>query len=479
MSFRQSNMRIVILAEVVLAIGFYCLIELIEVRALRLKHLIFISSIAIMFFSGLLGREKYTIYFLFAVLSFYANPFRVEIFFGLSCYLILALSLGMFAKNNPFGNSSQNDDGISLIKKWLLFFLFLSIVLPFLSDSYNPFVHPGMMASYANFVCFVIIVILFIDIIPKDIEMIEKLMFIFNLSVFVHLLSYLSMRLSLPLIPSFLTTGSSESTDQYRFMGLMRDYELIVDYLITVIGFSMWMIYYNKHRIFSFAFMGTAFILGFLSGTRSFFVTCILLLMVNTSLVLLKSGSRKKIIISLIFVIIVAVVFVYAEGMEIFRPVFDRAQDSIYAIQHGQIELAANRQWSEAIPVVIEKAGLLGHGAFLCGHFYDHVMVPHCLYLDMYSKFGLLGIVALVFLFFKMSKMSYKIGSGEFILFSTVITLAVHQSKISALRNIESMLIYTFLFTAIYVLHKKPRDRMYFKNTKQDKRQWPVLRLQS
>ncbi|MFC1896011.1 hypothetical protein ACFL0Q_05060 [Thermodesulfobacteriota bacterium] len=231
-----------------------------------------------------------------------------------------------------------------------------------------------------------------------------------------------------------------------------------MDYLIMVSGFSMWMIYHNKHNIFSFGTLCSAFALGLITATRSFIVVFAILLMVNSTLILLISRSSKKLIISLVFVSIAAIAYVYAERMEMFRPMFARSQDSIYLIRLGQIELASNRTWSEATPIVVEKAGVWGHGAFLSGYFYDHIMVPHCLYLDMYSKFGLLGIVALSFLFLEMLKMSYRIGNSEFIFFSTVIALAVQQSKISAFRTVSSMLMYTFLFTAVYVLNTRSRD---------------------
>jgi len=180
--------------------------------------------------------------------------------------------------------------------------------------------------------------------------------------------------------------------------------------------------------------------------------------MVNTFLVLLKPGSWKKGTINLVLTFIIYAVYLNAERLDIFQPMYVRILNTLGWVQYGNIELIANRSWSEAAPIVVKKASLLGHGAFLSGYFYDHIMIPHCLYFDMYSKFGLFGICALVFLFVKIFKMSYRIGNKEFIFFSTVIALAVQQIKISAFRSVSSMLLYTFLFTAIYVLYTRSRD---------------------
>ena len=196
--------------------------------------------------------------------------------------------------------------------------------------------------------------------------------------------------------------------------------------------------------------------------------------MVNTILILSKATVLKSKIITVILLLGLIVFsgnFNFFVGkIDVFQTMYDRTLQSMTLLQgHGiDIERFANRKWSEALPIVIEKAGFLGHGAFLSCHFYDHVMVPHCIYFDVYSKFGAIGLLLLIILFINMLKISYKIAKNpnmskpkEFIFFSLVIALAAQQLKISALRSVNSILIYAFLFMVIYILYKNPRKLEY------------------
>ena len=477
MRVRQNNIPIVILAGVFLAIGLYVLRE---VGGLRLKYVILIALATLAFCSGLLDKEKYAIYSLIFVLSFKAAPFHnseFPIFLGLSSFIIVGISLGRLVRHSVFTNSNQdNFKEILLVKKWILFFLFLSIVLPLLSETYNPFVHAEMTYSYVHFICYIIIIILFIDIMPKDVTVIEKLMLMFNLSVFLQLLSYVAMKFNLSIFPKFLTARSATEISYYRFCGLVGDHELIVDCFMMVIGFSSWFIYNNKHKTISFITLITAIVLGIITGTRSFLIVFILFIMVNTILILSKATVLKSKIVTVILLLGLIVFFFnlnfFVGKIDVFQTMYNRTLQSMTLLQGHSIDIErfANRKWSEALPIVIEKAGFLGHGAFLSSHFYDHVMVPHCIYFDVYSKFGAIGLLLLIILFINMLKISYKIAKNpnmskpkEFIFFSLVITLAVQQLKISALRSVNSILIYAFLFMVIYVLYKNPR-KLEFEN---------------
>jgi hypothetical protein len=475
MNFKQSNIQEKIFAGI-LVIGLLYLLKEVGGLKYQISLLFFISA----FILALLNREEYAIYSLIFVLPFRAAPFHnseFPILFGLSAFIIIGIFLGRLVKNSVFTNSNQdNFKEILLIKKWILFFLFLSTVLPLFSETYNPFVHAEMQYSYVNFICYIVILILFIDIMPKDVTVIEKLILMFNLSVFLQLLSYVAMKLNLSMVPKFLIASPVADISYYRFSGLVGDYELVVDYFMMVIGFSSWFIYNNKHKTISFITLITAIVLGIITGTRSFLIVFILFLMVNTILILSKATVLKSKIVTVILLLGLIVFFFnlnfFVGKIDVFQTMYNRTLQTMTLLQGHSIDIErfANRKWSEALPIVIEKAGFLGHGAFLSSHFYDHVMVPHCIYFDVYSKFGVIGLLLLIILFINILKMSYKIAKNpnmskpkEFIFFSLVITLAVQQLKISALRSVNSILIYAFLFMVIYVLYKNPR-KLEFEN---------------
>ena len=432
-----------------------------------MKYIIILLAFILAFFLSLTNKERYAIYSLILVLPFMAAPLRdaeFPIIFGLSSFIIFGISLGRLVKNSVITNSNRDYfQETSLIKKWIFFFLLLSIILPLFSDTYNPFLKPEMLYSYVNFICYIVILILFINIMPRNIKEIEKFILIFNSSVFLQLFSYVAMISDLSILPRFLIARSIESTSYYRFSGLFGDHELILYYFMIVIGLSMWFLHNGKYRIISFFTLTTSIVLGLLTGTRSFLIILIIFLMLNAVLVLLKGKFRSKIHI-VISVFLAIILVIYLSTVTIFQTIYTRSIESLSLIRLGYYEESFNRKWIEAIPVIIEKAGFWGHGAYLSTRFYDHIIIPHCLYFDMYSKFGVIGLILLIMLLIKIFKMSYKIAINpnmskpkEFILFSLVIILAVNQVKISSLRYVHTILIYAFLFMIVYIFYKRQR----------------------
>jgi len=303
---------------------------------------------------------------------------------------------------------------------------------------------------------------MFINIIPiNNFSLIQEMMLFFNLSIFMHLISIIATLLNIEILPSFLVAQEVKNPIEYRFCGLFGGYELFIDYIMIVITFSLWFILKRKYVLLSYITLIISLFLAILTGTRSFIVVFIIFVFVYVLLAFIKSERKIKNFLRVIMIFIFLFIMFEYFTPEIFISTLSfRSQETLNYIGFENIEKVSNRDWSEAFPIVINQGGVLGHGAFLSTEFFDHYMIPHCLYFDIYSKFGILGILCLIILFINILKISLNIWkndririSGKSLFPALLIALFVQQIKISSLRYIHTILIYAFLFIVIYSLY--------------------------
>ena len=127
----------------------------------------------------------------------------------------------------------------------------------------------------------------------------------------------------------------------------------------------------------------------------------------------------------------------------------------------------SNRNFGQAIPSILNNTSILGNGAFFFNTLDHDEMVSHNLLLASFAKFGIPGVFLILYLFYKSSLMmlrviknnyiNYSYKSEAIILLSLLLSLFLQEMKISAIRFLSPMLIYTMLFMHIYFLSIRAR----------------------
>jgi hypothetical protein len=148
--------------------------------------------------------------------------------------------------------------------------------------------------------------------------------------------------------------------------------------------------------------------------------------------------------------------------------VFARFDETLYQFNNNQkVEKLTNRDFSKASSDLISNTNILGNGSFYFYKFNGNEMVSHNVFLAMYAKFGLPGLLILLGLLFynlnllisiikRPKKASIKKEATLYLII--LVGLIMQELKISALRNISVLLIYTFLFYNIYCMYLRKRD---------------------
>ena len=357
---------------------------------------------------------------------------------------------------------------------WLYYFLLVGIILGLLNLSYgydgNSFASP--LSQIFNYSLYILTVILFIKILIQfrfDFEFHYQLMLVFSLSVLMHLIANVLPAIGYSnSLPSFLV-GNSEitqdlptSTGIFRFVGLLGDYELIVDYCLIVIGFSV-ILYFRKHRIVSIICIIASLLVAIMSGTRSSIIGLVIFTLTYFLTYTLKNFKLMKIfrIISVCTIILFCFIFAYSQWLHNFK-IFNRLEQAYLLYQEtGSLQVAANRDLSDSIPIIIKNTSFLGNGSLFLNTIGGDSMVSHNLLFAIYAKYGLPGLLLILYLFYSSFRIlirNIKFAKLEFlqkefiVILSIVMALFFQQMKVSALRFLPSLLIYTFLFMHIYFL---------------------------
>ena len=288
----------------------------------------------------------------------------------------------------------------------------------------------------------------------------------FIFSVFFHLFAVLVANYGYGnLIPDFLVGSSTimEESDKgltniVRSAGLIGDYELIVDYTIVVIFTALILILNSKNKILGVLGIIASIVIGSFSGTRSFFVVLVIILLLIFFFNFLFSRNKIKGLKSfgLIFILFFGLYHFILKDLV----VFDRLLYAIELYNSGVgIEKASNRNFLTYLPEFINKTHLTGHGSFFFHSLYDNSLVSHNIFLALYAKYGIFGIIPFIMLlsyfFFRLFKFLLKskneIQKAETILFlSFLIGLLFQQWKVSGIRFFSSIFIYVIFFMILY-----------------------------
>ncbi|MFV8341104.1 hypothetical protein [Flavobacterium sp. XS2P39] len=288
----------------------------------------------------------------------------------------------------------------------------------------------------------------------------------FVFSVFFHLFTVLITNYGYAnLIPDFLIgsatimdEGDKGLTDIVRNAGLIGDYELIVDYSIIVIFASLMLILHSENKILGVSGIISSIVIGSFSGTRSFFVVLVivLLLIFFFNLLFIRNKFKAiKMIGVLLFLFFGLYYFILKDLV-----VFERLLFAIDLYNSGaSIEETSNRNVLSYLPEFINSTPFIGNGSFFFFYLYKESLVSHNIFLALYTKYGIIGIMPLlmllIYLFSRLVKFVLNSKNDaqktEIILFiSFLIGLLFQEWKVSGIRFFASIIIYVIFFMILY-----------------------------
>jgi len=437
----------------------------------QLKYLILIISILITTSLVILDKKKTAIIILFICLPFAAAPFKNSDFFefrlGLSAFIIWAIWSGQLIKTAIYKRIIRWDI-ISPKLNFLYYFLVVGFVTSFfyVGDKEltfgSPIVPMTSFESQINYTLFIITTILFLKIMAeyfKDYKFQEKLIIVFISTSFIQfgsfILSYFGFE---RVVPKFLLGGGFD-LETFRFTGLLDDYELIVDYSLIVVAFSIILLIKGKKILLSVCTLLTGGMIGLLSGTRSFFIILGIFIITLFNAFLVKFGITMKFLRYLLIGVNIAMtIILVVPQLSFTHIILDRSENAISYLKAGDLEKATNRDWIRAIPIIAEKAGIFGIGSLCISEIKGDYMVSHNLYYGIYAMYGIIGLIGLLYLLFVMLSKLYLIikeskntilVQDAIVLFALFVSLLIQQIKVSAIRHFPMILIYTFLLFII------------------------------
>jgi len=429
-----------------------------------LKYLILIFFVVLDFTLVLLNKDKIAIGILVFTIPFAAHPFgnaKFPVLLGLNAFIIVSVCLAQTIKKNLFSIQSTNWIVISKKVRYLYYFLIVGLLLPILKSDYSNF-NLGRYTPFEstiNFSLYVLTLILFIKIMVNyryDFAFQDKLMAIFISTSFLQFGSFVFNYTRYGhLLPKFLVSQQKVSEIYYRFSGLLGDYELITDYSLAVICFSILLIIKGKYFYLSIVSGILGMLIGILSGTRSFLVILFIFIFFVFVFFTIKLKSyRRTFRFSIQIILVFFVTYYVVKNLIPAETIFLRSSETIEYLREGDIGRATNRNLIEAFPIVIRNSG-----SMRIFQIEGDATVYHNLYYAVYANFGIIGLSVLFYLIFSSNSLLYNIirktknkqfAQESIILLALLISLFVQQLKISAIRYISSILIYGFIFLNVY-----------------------------
>ena len=444
---------------------------------MELKYaLVLVLSLGV-FIGALKGHEKLALKAIVFSLSFAATPFRSDgLLVGLSGIMIITLWLGVLMQKNGRPRLYDGDDLGSTLK-FLVYFLVGGIALAFLQTNYDRDTATDISAGLQilNYSLYIIILIIFVKMMLRfkdDREFQHELMHVFILSAFVHLaVIVLTIFGYGSAVPSFLVSSEVTREDfgieaiAVRFSGLIGDYELLVDYCMIAIGLALVLVFRKEHRLTAALSIVAAFITALSTGTRSFLVIVAVFAALIFLFYAIYHFDPTK--ITKIVILTVGVWFCAVYIYSIVFPddiIFRRLEVAFDLLRAGDVEGASNRNLLSAVPDFLGTTPIWGYGSLFLNVLDGNEIVSHNVFLAAYAKYGFIGIYAVLALFVQTFIISFRtirtstvaiIRDEGIVMFALAAALFLQELKISALRMLPSLLIYTFFFLLVYFLARE------------------------
>jgi len=269
------------------------------------------------------------------------------------------------------------------------------------------------------------------------------------------------------LVPSFLI-ASVNTVDESglqldvveRFGGLIGDYELVVDLSLITIAVALLALLNGSRKLLPISALASAVALGIFSGTRSFLVALALIWLFITvaAFIGLKKQSSRFRVLGLCAAVLAVVAGAYSMLLSDLG-VVQRMQVAIQLMQEGGgYERTLNRNYSDAIDKLSESVGPVGAGAYLHTTVGGNEIISHNVFLAAYARYGIVGPLALLALAtslaFKTARAFFRARTDSdrlkmIVIISFGFALLLQQLKVSALRSMPGVLVYTFWFMVL------------------------------
>lgn len=438
-----------------------------------LKYLILFFLTVTVFVLALCKREKLAVCIMIFTVPYSATPFDdVHFFIGLNGFLVWSIWLALKYRECR-GVKLVDWKVISPAIVLLYYFLFAGILLPIIkrNHSIDTFTEVSPELQVLNYSLYILTVILFIKILVNfrnDFEFQNKLIFVFLSTAFLQFFSYLLFFFgSQDIVPYFLVGHASEILEYnisedpvIRFAGLASSCDFLIDYSMMLIGLGTILLINKRYVHISALAIIVSVTFGLATGTRSFvIVLCVFILMVILLSALRRVCHRFVIKAVLYFTVVLSTGAVI--GIKYFDStiIFARLMESYDAFIVQDYAGAVNRRPIAAIPNVVTHSGVLGNGSlFLAEINYEHP-VSHNVYLAVYAKYGIVGLLSLVGLFYLVLRNLYRhikaasnatITQEAIILFSLLVSLYLQEMKFSSIRKLTPILCWAFLFMVCY-----------------------------
>lgn len=437
-----------------------------------MKYLTFFVIVASVFYLLFSNKKKYVVLLLILISSVSATMFRSEeVYLSLAAILIIIFS--------PFFlDDFKEGVGIFLLVTIMLTIWGLVVGIFNINEQYS-LSHELSLEELINFSCLPLVSLLFFAITKNHINEngLNDIFLAMSFSVLLQLLSVLASTYGVNNIPDFLSSSVDQVPDIIdgqiiyfeRYGGLVGDYELVVDYCMIVIAFSM--LYGMRTRRFGYSilFSGLAIMLGALTGTRSLLFTIGFTFIVAAFLGMTFNKNKQqalKLIYSGGVAVAVLLTFKVFLGASEFA-IIDRFSILVTAYADGVgVESLLNRNYSYAIDLIKHNVPIYGLGGFRFSDLLGSEIVSHNLIMSVVVRYGyFVACVALVAfgIFIRRLYVAVKYAQDDLvrwqliIILSTTLSLFLQQMKVSAIRGSVGVILYTLWFTVSY---------FYLKNSK-------------
>ena len=410
--------------------------------------------------------------------SFVFRPFQSDEFsvaLGLNGFLVLSVWLGVVINRKLRRDSYVEWDVVSPKLAILYLFLGLGIILSFFADSsilafeYRQ----NLFQSVLTFSLFIVTAIVFIKtlvLFRNDDEAQVLFLKLFVLSSLIHLLNNIMLINGYEsLLPKSFLQGDFTNPFEIRLAGLFFDYELIVDYSLCVIAFSLVLVERTQTRSY-LIFIVVGALLGLASGTRSFLVISLIFFLMYSALNLMYYHRSKILlslkILSLVTIFVLGAYYVLTSFLHL-DVIFERFSTAVDLAQAGDYEGAANRPFSSSLPIILASSGVWGFGSMIITSIESDVLVFHNLYAAIFADYGILGLLALAYLIVHVITELVKVmretnhaglRREAIVYLSLFVGLLFQQSKITLTRDMSTILLYVFLLMNVYFLTHRFRQ---------------------
>lgn len=438
------------------------------------SYLNFLTLIICLAFTLIANRdEKKALLIIVFSLSFLI-PFQNNyIPMGITGVFIIILTVLRFTKrikNKSHSNPIVKFSGFYYSLYYLLLIgIFMGLINTACGNDFTDAAKLSNTKQIYNLTTYFITIICFINLLMSyglDFKFQDKLIKSFSLAILVHFIIYIVFQ-NIPAASLLFNSINSENDivniNEIRFMSLIGDYELTIDYVFITICFCLISFYRDRKR-FHIVILLIAIFIGVVTGTRSFLVIGIFYLLG----VLLTNIKKNKLIIVVLLISIPLFISsgIWSSLIEKYT-IFSRFNETIEQFNNNEkVDKIANRDFSKATSDLISNTNILGNGSFNIYKFNGNEMVSHNIFLAMYAKFGLPGLIILLWLLFYTIKLLIRVIKRpadnlikkESILYLIIfLGLIIQELKISALRNVSILLIYTFFIYNIYCIYTRNR----------------------